>query len=431
MITRLRDYLVKKALVVGPNQTQTADVLVQDGTISEIKPSIATLSAIEVINGDGLVLLPGFIDIHNHGARGFDFSFGQYDHQSDCFAHTADVFMTGLRNYLEHNLTSGTTLLYPTTMAAPIEVLVKSFGWYNDFIHQHPEWSGVLGGINLEGTFLKDPAYAGAQNPRFFYAPALDLIDELQKASSKRLSIVNLPPEHGPAGVELISKMRTQNIVIAGGHTAAFGDEFLCAVKAGLTLAVHFLNGPSRRTSKGFRLGGAEEVMLREDNVYLELICDGYHVHPSYVRDVIARKGLERVIVITDSMFANGMTNLKHFSLFGLEGEVSAQAEYLQLKGTEDTLFGSVLSMDVAYQNILRWLTNPMTGVWHRHHNALSLPEALVAGSKMTSTNPARLLGLDQNYGSIEPGKKARLLLAQIIPGQEILFKLKQVFFTS
>lgn len=429
MINRLKNYLVKNALVVGPTQTQIADVLVLDGIISEIKQSISPLSSVEVINGDGFVLLPGFIDIHNHGARGFDFSFGQYNLQSDTFAHTADTFVTGLSNYLEHNLNSGTTLLYPTTMAAPVEVLTKSFRWLDDYTHQHPDWAGLIGGINLEGTFLKDPAYAGAQNPRFFYAPSSTLVDDLNAASAGRLSIVNFPPEHGRAAVEMIGKMRSQNIVIAGGHTAAYGDEFLSAVKAGLTLAVHFLNGPSRRSSKGFRHGGAEEIMLREDNVYLELICDGYHVHPSYVRDVIARKGANRVIVITDSMFANGMPDLRHFSLFGLEGEVSAQAEYLQLKGTEDTLFGSVLSMNVAYQNILRWLSNPMTGVWHRHHDALSLPEALVASSLMTSDNPARLLGLDHLYGSIEPGKKARLLLAQINHSHEITFKLKQVFY--
>lgn len=429
IIHRKKDFLITQARVVGPTQIITADVLVLNGVIAEINKSISDPPNVLVIDAEGRYLLPGFIDIHNHGAQGFDFSFGQYSVESDTFTHDGDAITSGLKAYLMHNLSTGTVLLYPTTMAAPLEVLNQSLEGLNSFLKEHEEWAELIGGVNIEGTFLKDPAYAGAQNPRFFYPPAEQVLDSFHHASGQRIKIVNIPPEHSDAGLVFTRQLTNRGVVVAGGHTAAYGDEYVAAVEAGLSLSVHFLNGPSRRSSKGFRQGGAEEIMLRADQVYLELICDGYHVHPAYVRDVIARKGVDKVIIITDSMFANRLPGLKNFSLFGLEGEVSKEADYLRVRGVEDTLFGSVLSMDVAYRNMLRWLTQPMAGVWHRHHKGQYLEEAIIHSSLMSSTNPARLLGRDDTCGSIEIGKKAALLVAEIQHGESLNFKLEHVLF--
>lgn len=429
MINYAKDILISQAQVVGPEHVYQADVLVLEGKIAQIGALINAPSGIQTISASGKYLLPGFIDIHNHGAGGFDFTFGQYAAETDQFMHNEETFKAGLQNYLQHNLRTGTVLLYPTTMAAPVEIIKNSLGWLKDWINLEEGMAAMIGGVNLEGTFLKDPAFAGAQNPRFFYPPTAEILADLQTSSGQLLKIVNLPPEHGAEGLKFIQELNTQQVVVAGGHSAAYGDEYLAAVDAGLSLAVHFLNGPSRRSSKGFRQGGAEEAMLGADRVYLELICDGYHVHPAYVRDVIARKGAERVIIITDSMFANGMPGLKHFSLFGLGGAVSAQGDYLQLRGSEDTLFGSVLNMQAAYQNMLNWLTVARPGVWHRYHDGYSLNEALTLSSRMASANPAQLLGQADNFGSIEVGKQGALLLAQITCRENIHFQLDQILF--
>ena len=239
--------------------------------------------------------------------------------------------------------------------------------------------------------------------------------------------------------MHLIKSLTQEGVVVAGGHTAAYGDEFNAAVNQGLSLSVHFLNGPSRSSSKSFRLGGAEQIMLKSDRVSLELICDGYHVDPAYVRDALCRKEKERIIMITDSMFANGLVDLRKFTLFGLHGAVSANRKYLQMLDSEDTLFGSVLSSRQGFNNLLNWLTQDMQGIWHRHHDALNLEDAIVTASLLASGNPARLLGIDKpahknNHvatGSINVGNAADLILAHITQDQNINFTVEEVMVSG
>ncbi len=109
-------------------------------------------------------------------------------------------------------------------------------------------------------------------------------------------SFLFIPPEHEETGLELTKKLITSAIVVAGGHSGSFADQFYKAIEAGRSLGVHFLNGPSRSSSKGFRDGGAVEAMLRSDAVSLEIIGDGYHVAAADFRDVIKRKGIDKII---------------------------------------------------------------------------------------------------------------------------------------
>ncbi|MCF6361355.1 MAG: amidohydrolase family protein [Cyclobacteriaceae bacterium] len=412
--------LIKGASIVESNKVHQADLLIEKGIITKINQSIQPDSATAIIKAEDKYILPGFIDIHNHGSVGFDASFGTYQEKTDSFNASQQVYKKGLKTALDFYINMGVTKVLLTTMAAPLDKLCVTLGYIKSFLDEHSEYKKLVYGINLEGTFLKDPAYAGAQNPAYFYEADQHIIDKLQEASGNLLKIVNIPPEHGKKGCELTRKLVKNGVVVAGGHSAAFGDEYAQAVDAGLNLAVHFLNGPSRSNSKSYRNGGAVEVMLRSDEVFLEIICDGYHVDPSYVRDVIARKGYERVIMITDTMFANGLVNLERFELLGLKGAVSKNKQFLQVLGAENTLFGSVLKSDVGYANVISWLTRQMSGTWHRMHEALSLNEALVQASVMFSTNPAKLVGIYENNtiksgtGSIEVGKSADLLVADI-----------------
>lgn len=413
--------LIKGGTIVGVKEVYLSDLLIDNGTISKIERSIEVDVSTQVIDASGKYVLPGFIDIHNHGAAGFDTSFGRYNQEADVFESNELAYKKGLNDALDFYLKTGVTKVLLTTMAAPIDQLNDSLRFLRDFIEENPKYKNLVYGINLEGTFLKDPDYAGAQNPKYFYDIDDEIIESLQGSSGGLLKIINIPPEHGSKGCELTRKLKTQNIVVAGGHTSAYGDEFTTAIEAGLNLSVHFLNGPSRSNSKSFRMGGAVEAMLRSDKVFLEIICDGYHVDPSYIRDVIERKGYERVIMITDSMFANGLTGLEKFELFGLQGVVSKNNDYLQVLGSENTLFGSVLKSNVGFGNIISWLTTETTGTWHRSHKALSQNDALVHTSIMFSSNPARLLGIydgSNNHagtGSIEVGKIADLVIAKLV----------------
>ncbi len=422
------NYLICGAQVVLPESVSRADVLVKDGVISRIAPNIQEKPDVKIIRAEGQYLLPGFIDIHNHGAAGFDFSFGTYDHKGDSFSNHEEIFAKGLLAALKHYREHGVTKVLLTSMAAPLEPLKQSFENLSSFLKDHPSYRSMVHGINLEGTFLKDPAYAGAQNADHFYPLDWNTLNDLRDSSDDLIKIINIPPEHGPTCLPFIRSLREEGMVVAGGHSAAYADEFEPAVKAGLSLAVHFLNGPSRSFSKSFRGGGAVETMLKSDEVSLEIICDGYHVDPAYVRDVIERKGADRVIMITDSMFANGLKDLRQFSLLDMLGTVSDNGQYLQPVGKKDTLFGSVLNSDVGFTNVLNWLTTDIKGVWHRHHSAYDLDQAIVQCSRMFSGNPARILSLAESTGMIAEGYASDLILAEISHEHKYELEIKDVF---
>ena len=422
--------LIKNASVVGPEKVDLHDVRIEDDIIAELGPALEARDGEKIIDASGKYLLPGFVDVHNHGAMGFDATFGSYESDKDEFNSDPQSFALKLETALGFYQSHGVTKTLLTTMASPTAQILTALGLIDASSSRLPqEIQKTLAGINIEGTFLKMPAYAGAQNPEFFADADLDLFDRLNQASGQRIKMLNVPPEHGATGLELISHARDQGIAVAGGHTGSSFDEFSTAVEKGLSLAVHFFNGPSRSSSKPFGGGGAEEAMLYLDDVSLELILDGYHVSPPYVRDAMARKGFDRIVGITDSMFVNGLSEVDSFRLAGLKGMVSGDQKYLHQPGRQDALFGSVLTMDRGYANLLGWLTHEMTGFWYRQHEALTLDQALVAASKMCSLNPAAQIDLAQNTGSIQVDKSADLILAEVIQtSKEFDLKIDRVF---
>jgi len=417
--------LIQQAEMVLPQGLQTKDLLIEEGKIAEIADKITISPDDLVIDARNKYVLPGFIDIHNHGALGFDCSFGSYQQKEDSFALLEDSFKTGLEEFLKFNLASGTTQILATSLAAPIEGLEQAFRWINEYCEQDSQGlAKQLAGINVEGCFLKDPEFAGAQSPAYFYPPDRKLFEQLQLASRNRILMVNIPPEHGKTGLSFIKELKAKGIAVAGGHTGAYFDEFSRAIDAGLSISVHFFNGPSRSSFKPFQGGGALEAMLTDDRVSLELIVDGYHIAPSYARDAFARKGFDKCMLITDSVFVNGAKGIQTFKLGDLKGSLSENGEYLHQVGRRDALFGSVLRMDKGFSNVLSWLSQEMPGVWYRKHEALTLSDALVATSKMASENPARQLNLfdsspeNPGTGSLKEGKWADLLIADITQGE-------------
>ena len=411
-------FILKGGNVVTGGSISPANILIEEGIIRQLGPP--NLMGVKEIDVSGKYILPGFIDIHTHGISSFDFTFGNYDSITDSFIQDPDTFAQEMIEVLRSYAAYGVTGVYATTMAAALSDLLLFAGFFRQFLEQESRYSSLVKGINLEGTFIKSPAFAGAQNPKYFYNLKESIIEQLQTASGDRLKIVNIPPEHGEEGISFIEYLKSLGVVVSGGHSGATAIEFFKAVNAGLQLGVHFLNGPSRSSSKGFYDGGAVESMLKSDEVYLELILDGYHVHPAYVRDVISRKGVDRVIGITDSMFITSVPDIDYFSILGLRGKVSKDRKYLQVIDKEDTLFGSILTMEQGFANLLNWFTSPMPGVWHRNHEEMDFAEALSSASQIFSGNPARLMRIYGNdeqgpgTGSIEPGKYADLVIVDI-----------------
>jgi len=153
---------------------------------------------------------------------------------------------------------------------------------------------------------------------------------------------------------------------------------------------------------------------LKFDKLYAELICDGYHVNPAYIRDIIKRKGVSRIVGITDCSMIAG-SNLTEFRVEGIEGKVSDDGQYLQVLGKENTLFSSNLTMVRGFTNLLNWLTRDMEGIWNKRHEGRELEEAVSAAAQIFASNPCELTGLTgQGYGRIVEGAKADLCVLDI-----------------
>jgi N-acetylglucosamine-6-phosphate deacetylase len=273
----------------------------------------------------------------------------------------------------------------------------------------------IKGGL-AEGTFI-NPAMCGAQNPAYVLAPDINKFDKIDEAGV--IKLVNVVPDYGEKSCRLIKNLTKRGIITAAGHTRATAGQFKAAIDSGLRYVIHFLNGPTGGSYKPFNGGGAVEGILRDDRIYVELIADGFHVNPAYMRDVMERKGLEKVIVVTDAMFASQSKGVTRFKSGGIAGRLSNDGKYVYVEGKKPiTLFGSVLTMDAAFSNILSLLTREMAGVWHRRHEAMSLETALLATARMCATNACDMLKMskaeDPETGSIEEGKWADLAIADI-----------------
>jgi N-acetylglucosamine-6-phosphate deacetylase len=412
--------------VVLPRGVMKADIEIAEGIISAIGNLRHDPHAVR-ISARGKYVLPGFIDIHANGIAGFDLTNGVFDVRTGKFNAARAVYQHGLGQALDVFAQTGTTLVTLAILEAPVKKLEKVLEHIADFKRKaDPVQGALLHGIYLEGVFLKEGAYAGAHTPKYFHTPSIGLFTQLQHAAGNCVRIVNVVPEWGTPASRLIKYLVTQGIVCATGHSGATGDDYRKAIDWGSTLAVHLLNGPSSSSFKPFHGGGVVEVALNSDQVFAEIIADGYHVDRPFVLDIIKRKGIDRSVLVTDCMFATKMKSIRSFRLGGMLGEVSSNRKYLTISGRKNALFGSVLTMDQAFENMVNWLTTSQPGVWNRLHEACSLDDAVWKASRMCSTTPARVLGvyetsnrftgsvLASGTGEIRVGKRADVILASI-----------------
>jgi N-acetylglucosamine-6-phosphate deacetylase len=253
---------------------------------------------------------------------------------------------------------------------------------------------------------------AGAQNPDMILKFATDSFDSIEDKGAIKLA--NVVPDFGQPSYELIDYLTNKGIVVGAGHCNATCEQIEEAIQAGLKYFVHFTNGPTGGSYKPFHDGGAIEAVLKSDELYAEQILDGFHVNPAYVRDILSRKGPERIIGVTDCLFVAG-SDIKQFTGGGVRGALSENGKYFQVVDKPGTLFSSNLTMNRGFSNLLNWLTTDMQGIWNRLHSALDLDQALITVAKVLSTNPCVLTQMDKNgCGSIVNGAKADLCVLDI-----------------
>lgn len=429
--------------VLLPSGIKRINIELDGGIITKISENLKEDESALILEVSGKYILPGFIDLHTNGISGFDLTNGLYDTNTKSFSVREEKFLQGLDNSLKEYAKHGVTLVGYSTLEASISKIKKIFKLIAKYKNESLSlYKDLFHGIYMEGTFMKDIRFRGAHNPKYFFKPSVSLFNELQHAADGNIKVVNIVPEWDKAALELIEYLVSKNIVCAAGHTSATGDQYFKAIEKGLTLAIHLLNGPSSASFKPFNKGGALEAILKSDKMFVEIIPDGYHVDRSYVMDVIKKKGINKCVAISDSMFVTKLKKIKDFAIYGIKGRISKNGKYIRLNRQEDeySLFGSVLTMDQAFSNLLNWFTSPIEGVWNKVHEPLKFENALLNASAMCSANPAKVLGIyscgkdkikfdKPCTGSIEAGKSADLIIADIKKNKnQFETKIEQVF---
>lgn len=315
---------------------------------------------IQLIDVKGKYISPGFIDIHIHGAGGSD---------------TMDGTIESIQNISSTIANTGVTGFLPTTMTMDRESIYKALDTIRQASSKQIDGAKVLG-THLEGPFINEK-YKGAQNPKYILQPDYDFI----KDYTDIIKIITLAPEMDE-GYSFIDKIKGhRDIVLCIGHSNANYEQVMTAIEHGISHAAHIFNGIPPMHHREPSVVGA----IFRSNITCELIADKIHVHPAIFQLLIDIKGVDKLVLITDSMRAGCMED----GIYELGGQkVIVKDGSARLEN--NTLAGSVLTLNRAVKNMIE-------------HTDITLQDAV----KLVSLNPAKVIGIDDIKGSISIGKDA------------------------
>ncbi|HCC33398.1 MAG TPA: N-acetylglucosamine-6-phosphate deacetylase [Clostridiales bacterium] len=364
-------------LVISDVRAVTAEgvrpcsIMVEGGRIAGIGPrDIVQGAGACHIDAAGRLAVPGFIDLHLHGAMGLDVM-------------AADLQVLERLSRLLGKW--GVTAYCPTTASAPSPQLVRAVATVAEATRRstEPGWPGArVLGCNVEGPYLAR-GRRGAQAEDCLRLPDLEELERLHAAAGDTLRIFTLAPEL-PGALPAIRWLRARGIIPGIGHTDADQEEAMAAVAAGATHATHTFNAmrPLHHRDPGV-LG----AVLDRDEVLAEVIADGRHVHPAVVRLLCRAKGITRVAAVSDLTPLAGCPP-GEYDLYGGRAVLTAEAAVLKHSGS---LAGSVVPLSGAFRNLREWGFSPEEAVC------------------LTSTNAAGHLGLGERKGALRPGMDADL----------------------
>ncbi|MDO4312497.1 MAG: N-acetylglucosamine-6-phosphate deacetylase [Eubacteriales bacterium] len=347
---------------------EEGEVVITDGVFAE-KAECEE----EVIDGEGCYAIPGLIDLHFHGCRGYDF---------------CDGTEKAIEEIAKYEASIGVTAIAPATMTLPVEELTHILSVaasYRKTAEKETPLAADLIGINMEGPFISIEK-KGAQDERNIITCNAEICQQFLDASEGLVKFVGIAPERNENFLKFIDQMKDK-VHIALAHTNADYDTAKAAFDAGADHAVHLYNAMPAFTH---RTPGVVGAVSDSSHVNAELICDGVHIHPAVVRATFKMMGEDRMILISDSMRATGMPDGR-YTLGGLDVDVVGNHATLASNGA---LAGSATNL----MDCMRIAVKKM---------GLSL-ETAVACATM---NPAKALGAYEKYGSITPGKKGNVVL--------------------
>lgn len=345
---------------------QKKTIYIQDGTINLLEADCQTSGT--VFDAAGRRIVPGFIDIHTHGAVGVDVN----------GASAEDLEKIG-KFFAKNGTTSWLASILTDTEEQTSRAISQCFEY------QASAGKGAqLLGIHLEGPFLASE-FKGAMPEHLLKKGSADLAASYQRQANGNIRYITVSPE--VEGVlELIPRLRELGIVVAMGHSGADYDTAMAAIQAGTAACTHTFNAMAPLHQHRPAIIGA----ALESDVYCEMICDGLHLHPAIVRLLWKTKGPQRLVAITDSIMAAGLPDGNYH--LGVNQVVVEKGD--AKLASDGTRAGSTLTQDRALRNLLSF-----TG--------LSLEEIL----PVLTENPAKLIGVYDRKGSIEDGKDADLVV--------------------
>lgn len=324
----------------------------------------------EIIIPKGYFAVPGFIDVHIHGANGADAMDGTFE--------TLDTIVKSLA-------VEGVTGFLPTTMTQEVSNINKALNNIANYMDNHNKaGQPEILGVHLEGPFI-NLYHKGAQPENFILKPTVSSFKQFEKESNYKIKKVTYAPELDN-NFEFTKYLFEKNIIPSIGHSSAKFEDVEKAVSFGLSSVTHFHNGQSPHHH---RTPGVVTAGFTFDELITEIIVDGIHLHPNTVKSVIKIKGPNKVTLITDAMRAKGLPDGP--SELGGQKVIKCNNEVRLESGS---LAGSVNTMINSVKNVIKF-------------SGCSLEDAVT----MASTNPAKELGLLTRKGSLDIGKDADIVI--------------------
>lgn len=352
--------IIKNGKIFGEDgQFSDGNLYVEDGRI-------AVTASGEEIDATGLYVIPGLTDIHFHACVGYDFCDGTKE---------------AIEKMAEYELKNGITTICPASMTFSEQQLKEIFENASNY---KSEKGATLVGINMEGPYISMEK-KGAQNPEYIHKPDAEMFERLQEAAGGLIKLVDIAPETDGA-MEFIDKVK-DSVRVSLAHTTADFDIAKEAFDRGASHVTHLYNA---MPPFSHRAPGVIGAACDNENVMVELICDGVHSHPATVRTTFKMFGDDRIILISDSMMACGLED-GQYTLGGQDVTVKGNVATLAKEGN---IAGSVTNL----MNCIRMAVKEM-----------KIP--LTSAIKCATMNPTKAIGIYDKYGSLTPGKVADIVL--------------------
>lgn len=366
--------LIRNGKVVLEDRIARTSVFIEDGRIVRIG-DCSPSEAVRIIDAEGRYVAPGVIDIHSHGGAGHDYMEG-----------TKEAFLKATELHMRHGMTS----VVPTTVAtdkdSTIELLKRV-----DILKKDPDLPVHILGVHLEGPYLS-LKQKGAIPESKIKDPDVQEYTEILNCSGSLLRWTVAPEL--PGAMELIDALVAHRVQVSIGHSDAEDTDVFQAVRHGATSVTHLYSmSSSIKRINCYRHPGINEAVYLCDELYAEAIADGHHLPDTLLRLIYKGKGADRMILVTDSMSAAGLGNGVFLLGNPKDNHRVLVENNIGFMPDRSSFAGSVATAD----QLIRTMKN------------IQIPLHQIM--KMASLNPARLLHIDSDTGSVSEGKRADLIL--------------------